>query len=103
MSINSPMLSIRNLSVAYDGIDGFLEVVSDVCLDLLNGEALGLVGESGSGKSTLALQCLGYHHPRARVLQGKVILQGKELLNLGFEDLSRIGVSNPIQSWVCMA
>ena len=56
MSPEHSILSIRNLSVAYDGVDGFLEVVSDVCLDLLNGEALGLVGESGSGKSTLALQ-----------------------------------------------
>jgi len=90
LSAKSPILSIRNLSVAYDGVDGFLEVVSDVSLDLVGGEALGLVGESGSGKSTLALQCLGYQHPRARVLQGKVFLQGKDLLNLGFEDLSRI-------------
>ena len=38
MSPEHSILSIRNLSVAYDGVDGFLEVVSDVCVDLLNGE-----------------------------------------------------------------
>ena len=90
MSPEHSILSIRNLSVAYDGVDGFLEVVSDVCLDVLNGEALGLVGESGSGKSTLALQCLGYKFPRARVLRGEVVLHGKDLLNLGFEELTEV-------------
>ena len=43
----TPLISIRDLSVAFHGVP----VVRGVDLALRKGEALGLVGESGSGKS----------------------------------------------------
>ena len=45
------VLSVRNLSVAFGGV----EVVRDVSFDLKAGKTLAIVGESGSGKSVTSL------------------------------------------------
>ena len=49
--MNEPVLSIKDLRVAY----GTLEAVSGVSLDVAAGETLAIVGESGCGKSSLAM------------------------------------------------
>ena len=58
---NTPLLSVKNLCVSFDGKpEGFLkkkkkiQVLHDVSFTMERGEILGLVGESGCGKSTLA-------------------------------------------------
>ncbi len=50
----TPLLSVRDLSVAFNG----RPVVQDVSFDLHAGEKLALVGESGSGKSVSAFSLL---------------------------------------------
>lgn len=54
-----PLLRVTNLWKYFSGTP----VLSDVSLELGEGEILGLVGQNGSGKSTL-IKCLsGYHNP----------------------------------------
>ncbi len=60
------LLSVRGLCASYRS--GFLSrkrstVLSDVDLDVSDGEILGVVGESGSGKTTLARILIGLHAP----------------------------------------
>ena len=70
-----PLLSIRGLTVAFDG----LQAVRGVDLDIMPNEAFGLVGESGCGKSVTLLAALGLL-PLSAAIQGSVRLSGQELI-----------------------
>ncbi|HET6185936.1 MAG TPA: ATP-binding cassette domain-containing protein, partial [Trebonia sp.] len=50
----SPVLDIKDLSIAYQTPGGDVRAASHVNLTINKGEVVGLCGESGSGKSTLA-------------------------------------------------
>jgi oligopeptide/dipeptide ABC transporter ATP-binding protein len=56
--------------------------VENVSFDLSQGEAIGLVGESGSGKSVSALSLLRLVPMPGRIVQGRVRLEGRDLLSL---------------------
>jgi len=73
----SPLLSVRDLRIAFDG----REVVHGISFDVAGGETLGLVGESGSGKSATALAVMRLLGASAGV-SGSIQLEGKELLSL---------------------
>ena len=55
-----------------------LHALSDISLDIYEGETLGIIGESGCGKSTLG-RCLVNLHP---ITSGKLVYDGKELNRL---------------------
>ncbi|WP_369931248.1 ABC transporter ATP-binding protein [Plantactinospora sp. BC1] len=65
------VLSVRDLSVVYDGADP-VRAVRDVSFDLGRGEVLGIAGESGCGKSTLAYAITRLLKPPGRVTSGEV-------------------------------
>jgi peptide/nickel transport system ATP-binding protein len=60
-----------------------VHAVSDVSLDILPGETLGLVGESGSGKSTTGRALMQMPRPTS----GEVILDGRSLMGMSNSDL----------------
>ncbi|UYO92677.1 ABC transporter ATP-binding protein [Pollutimonas sp. M17] len=81
-----PLLTVRNLSVAYGrkrslwkrGPDA-VGVVDDVSFDLRAGQTLALLGESGCGKTTTAKALLRLLDRQA-VVGGRADLDGKNLL-----------------------
>lgn len=82
---NAPLLSVRNLTVEFEGrkvgifhnrLPSF-NALNEVSFDLYLGECLGIVGESGSGKSSLALAVL-----RLISSKGRIVFQGRELQDL---------------------
>src|SRR5207237_4279701 len=50
----------------------------------------GLIGESGSGKTTMGTALLRLNRPPARVVRGRVWLNGRDLLTLSERELSRM-------------
>jgi oligopeptide/dipeptide ABC transporter ATP-binding protein len=76
-----PVLSIRDLSVAYRTLAGDVRAVDQVSLDLHAGEVVGLVGESGSGKSTLAYGATRLLRAPAVITGGSVRYQGRRMDN----------------------
>ncbi|WP_416355837.1 ABC transporter ATP-binding protein [Aureimonas phyllosphaerae] len=72
----SPVLDIRNLSVAF----GSFGVVKDVNLHIDPGETLAVVGESGSGKSVTAMAVMGLLPARETRLAGSIRLDGTEVI-----------------------
>ena len=75
--MTAPLLSVRNLTVAF----GRAKVVEDVGFDLAPGEILGVVGESGSGKSITALSILRLVPLPGRV-SGSIAFAGTDLMAL---------------------
>jgi len=61
---------------------GVVKAVNGVNFNLRQGETLGIVGESGCGKSMTALSLLRLvPRPVARIVQGKILLEGENLLD----------------------
>jgi oligopeptide/dipeptide ABC transporter ATP-binding protein len=86
-----PLLTVRNLRIAFDTEQGPVPAIDDVSFDLRAGEVLGLVGESGCGKSVTALSILGLLPvPPARILGGQILFEGVDLLQANIGDLRRI-------------
>jgi peptide/nickel transport system ATP-binding protein len=63
-----------------------VNAVSDVSLDILEGETLGLVGESGCGKSTTARAMIQLPKPTS----GTVVFEGQDLTKLKGEALRKV-------------
>ncbi len=75
--MSAPLLSVRDLSVAF----GRNTVVEGVSFDLAPGEILGVVGESGSGKSVTALSIMRLIPSPGRVT-GRIDFAGQDLMAL---------------------
>src|SRR3990170_2502006 len=79
---DSPLLSIEHLTTVFDTPAGAVAAVDDVTFEIRPGETLGLVGESGSGKSVTALSIMRLVQPPGRIVGGKMVFKGRELLSL---------------------
>ncbi len=79
-----PLVEIQDLDVFFPVKGGlsfkkhYVQAVSDMSLQIFEGETLGLVGESGCGKTTLANTVLGMIEPT----KGKVFFKGNDLYAL---------------------
>ncbi|MGB6316874.1 MAG: ABC transporter ATP-binding protein [Pseudolabrys sp.] len=83
MSASDPILSIRDLSIAFGRGDREVLAVDHVSFDIRTGETMALVGESGSGKSITALSVMKLlPYPSAHHPSGSIKFQGRELLTL---------------------
>ncbi|TGS86276.1 ABC transporter ATP-binding protein [Mesorhizobium sp. M3A.F.Ca.ET.174.01.1.1] len=80
--MSEPLLSVRDLSVAF-AQGGMQSVAVDhTSFDIAKGETLALVGESGSGKSVSALSVLKLlPYPTASHPSGRVLFHGADLLS----------------------
>jgi microcin C transport system ATP-binding protein len=82
-AVNQPLLSIRDLSVAFHQQSGTSIAVDRISYDIRRGECVALVGESGSGKSVSALSILKLlPYPTASHPSGSIRFKGQELLAL---------------------
>ncbi|MGO7116374.1 ABC transporter ATP-binding protein [Rhizobium leguminosarum] len=76
-----PLLSVRDLSVAFHQGGETSLAVDHISFDIAKGEVVALVGESGSGKSVSAnsiLRLLPY--PSASHPSGEILFKGKDVL-----------------------
>ena len=85
------LLEVRDLRTYFFTQDGVVKAVDGVSYDLQEGETLGLVGESGCGKSVSALSLMRLiQDPPGRVVDGEVIFEGRDLLQLSEDEMRGI-------------
>ena len=81
------LLRVEHLVVEFPSSGGGkVHAVSDVSLDVMEGETLGLVGESGCGKSTTGRAIIQLPRPSS----GTVMFEGRDLTQLKGEELRMI-------------
>jgi peptide/nickel transport system ATP-binding protein len=78
----APLLRVEGLSTWLDTGDAVVRAVDGLSFSVEKGETFALVGESGSGKSMTALSLMRLLPDAARVVSGRVWLDGTELLAL---------------------
>ena len=90
MSGQNPLLEVRHLRVEFPTRRGTLVAIDDVSFTISAGEVLGVVGESGAGKSMTGAAIIGLLEPPGRIASGEILLDGKRIDNLRYEDMRRI-------------
>jgi microcin C transport system ATP-binding protein len=89
--MSEPLLSIRDLSVAFGSGPRATLAVDRVSFDIGKGETVALVGESGSGKSVTALSILKLlPYPAAHHPSGAIAFKGRDLLPLAERDMRQV-------------
>lgn len=76
------LLRVEGLRTQFETRHGLARAVDGVDFQLAPGEHLGLVGESGSGKSVTALSIMRLVRPPGRIVGGRIVFEGRDLLSL---------------------
>jgi oligopeptide/dipeptide ABC transporter ATP-binding protein len=84
------LLTVENLSTYFFLDEGQLRAVDDVSFTVDKQETVALVGESGCGKTIVALSLINLVSLPGRIIGGRVVLQDKDVLTVGEEELRRI-------------
>jgi oligopeptide/dipeptide ABC transporter ATP-binding protein len=86
----APLLSVRDLSVAFHGGRRVVQAVAGVSFSVAPGEALAIVGESGSGKSATALSLTGLTREAGAQLRGSIEFEGADLMGASQTQLRQV-------------
>jgi oligopeptide/dipeptide ABC transporter ATP-binding protein len=84
------LLDIQGLTTHFFTRAGVIKAVDRLSLRLQKGRVLGLVGESGCGKTVTALSILNLVPPPGKVIAGKILFEGRDLLSFTHEELREI-------------
>jgi len=88
--VSEPVLSVRDLRVAFPTRRRTLIAVDGVSFDIAPGEVLGVVGESGAGKSLTGAAIIGLLEPPGRIVGGEVRLRGQRIDDLPPEEARKM-------------
>ena len=83
--MNEPILSLRNLQVAY----GKVRALHDVSLEVCEGEVIALLGANGAGKTTTLRAISGLLKPSA----GEIVFRGEPIGGKSPEAIVRAGIA----------
>jgi ABC-type dipeptide/oligopeptide/nickel transport system ATPase component len=86
----TPLLDVQDLTVVFEGAGAPVTAVDHVSFQLGAGETLGLVGESGSGKSVTAFSILRLVQPPGRIVSGRLLFEGRDLLALPESEMRHV-------------
>lgn len=80
------ILEVKNISVCYGGI----RALTDVSLEVAEGEIVSIIGANGAGKSTLLRTISGLLKPET----GSILLEGQEITGLPPHRIACMGIAH---------
>lgn len=86
----SIVLDIQNLKSHFFTMKGEVPAVDGVSIQVPAGKIIGIVGESGCGKSMTAMSVMGLLRYPGRVVEGTILLEGRDITHLSRKELSRV-------------
>ena len=85
------VLEVEDLRTYFRTRWGTVKAVDGISFDLRRGETLGIVGESGCGKSVTMLSLIRLIPiPPGRIVSGKIVLDGEDILELSEQEMANI-------------
>lgn len=90
MDKQEPLLSVRELSIAFKLRNTQLTAVDRVSFDLDRGQRLGIVGESGAGKSVTGFGILNLVSKPGYISGGSIYFEGKDLAKITKEEMRKL-------------
>lgn len=81
------LLEVQNLTTYYTTLRGPVHAVENISFSMDKGEPLGLAGESGCGKTTVALSILKILPYNGKVISGKILFKGKDIVKVSDEEM----------------
>ncbi|MEM2912061.1 MAG: ABC transporter ATP-binding protein [Candidatus Bathyarchaeia archaeon] len=83
------VLDVQGLTTHYITLSGAVRAAEDVSFQVDKGEALGLAGESGCGKTTVALSIMRILPPGGKIVKGKILFKGKDIIPLSEDEMRK--------------
>lgn len=83
------LLDVNDLKTHYFTLSGAVRAAEEVNFQVEKGEALGLAGESGCGKTTVALSVLKILPQGGKIIGGKIIFRGTDLVALNEDEMRK--------------
>jgi oligopeptide/dipeptide ABC transporter ATP-binding protein len=88
--MNDWLLSVNDLSVRFNLIEGSITVVDRLSFEVGHSEIMGILGESGCGKSVSALSVMRLIQNPGRITDGSIMFNGNNLLKLTDPEMNRV-------------
>ncbi len=88
------LLDIQGLTTHFFTRAGVIKAVDNLNLGLRKGRVLGLVGESGCGKTVTALSILNLVPYPGKIVSGKILFEGRDVLALSPHELRAVRGAN---------
>ena len=82
-------MRVEGLKTYFYTARGIVKAVDNVSFTLNRGEVLGLAGESGCGKSTTAYSIIRLVPPPGRIVGGRIVFEGQDILKMSSEEYRR--------------
>ncbi|HBA53977.1 ABC transporter ATP-binding protein [Syntrophorhabdus aromaticivorans] len=84
------LLKLEGVNTSFFLDSSVIRAVDNVSFEIGKGEIFGLVGESGSGKTMTALSIMRLVPPPARIVEGKIFFEGRDLMLLPMKEMEDV-------------